>query len=74
MRKWLSATIGVLFRRSMSMSELVNLSMISRGYDGKVRKVTSFHAESFDWAFLAFLVGLSVILLMLRNIVAINGI
>jgi energy-coupling factor transporter transmembrane protein EcfT len=73
-RKWLSATIGVLFRRSMNMSELVNLSMISRGYDGKVRKVTSFHAEAFDWAFLSFLLGLGVILLLLRNIVAFNAI
>jgi cobalt/nickel transport system permease protein len=74
MRNWLGATIGVLFRRSMNMSELVNLAMISRGYDGKARKVTSFHAESFDWAFLGFLLGLGVVLLMLRNIVVINGI
>jgi cobalt/nickel transport system permease protein len=74
MRKWLAATIGVLFRRSMNMSELVNLSMISRGYDGKVRKVARFHAQAFDWAFLGFLLGLGVILLMLRNIAVINGI
>jgi cobalt/nickel transport system permease protein len=73
-RKWLGATIGVLFRRSMTMSELVNLSMISRGYDGKVRKVTRFHAQPFDWAFLGFLLGLGAILLMLRNIALINGI
>jgi cobalt/nickel transport system permease protein len=73
-RKWLSATIGVLFRRSMNMSELVNLSMVSRGYDGKTRKSTHFHAEAFDWAFLCFLLGLGVILLLLRNIIAINGI
>ncbi len=73
-RKWLGATIGVLFRRSMNTSELVNLSMISRGYDGRVRKVTRFHAQGFDWAFLGFLVGLGVILLMLRNIAVINGI
>ncbi|HUK29010.1 MAG TPA: cobalt ECF transporter T component CbiQ [Candidatus Acidoferrales bacterium] len=73
-RKWLSATIGVLFRRSMNMSELVNLSMISRGYDGRVRKDSRFQAKPFDWAFLGFLLGLGVILLMLRNIVAINGI
>jgi len=73
-RKWLSATLGVLFRRSMNMSEQVNLSMISRGYDGKIRKLTRFHAEAFDWAFLGFLVGLGVILLMLRNVVVIRGI
>ncbi len=73
-REWLGATIGVLFRRSMNMSELVNLSMISRGYDGRVRKVTEFHADPFDWAFLGFLLGLGVILLMLRNITVINGI
>jgi cobalt/nickel transport system permease protein len=73
-RKWLSATIGVLFRRSMNLSELVNLSMISRGYDGKVRKLTGFRAEPFDWVFLGFLIGLGVILLMLRNIVVIRGI
>jgi cobalt/nickel transport system permease protein len=73
-RAWLGATMGVLFRRSMNMSELVNLSMISRGYDGRVRKVTEFRAEPFDWAFLGFLLGLGVLLLMLRNIAVINGI
>jgi cobalt/nickel transport system permease protein len=73
-RKWLGATIGVLFRRSMNMSELVSLSMISRGYDGKVRKATRVHAQPFDWAFLSFLIGLGVILLMLRNIALISGI
>jgi cobalt/nickel transport system permease protein len=73
-REWLGATMGVLFRRSMNMSELVNLSMISRGYDGRVRKVIGFHAEAFDWAFLGFLVGLGLILLMLRNVGMINGI
>jgi cobalt/nickel transport system permease protein len=73
-RKWLGATIGVLFRRSMNMGQLVNLSMISRGYNGRVRKVTRFHAQGFDWAFLGFLVGLGVILFMLRNIAVINGI
>jgi cobalt/nickel transport system permease protein len=73
-REWLGATIGVLFRRSMNMSELVNLSMISRGYDGRVRKVTGFRAEPFDWAFLGFLLGLGVLLLMLRNIAVLNGI
>ena len=73
-REWLGATIGVLFRRSMNMSELVTLSMISRGYDGRVRKVTEFYAEPFDWAFLGFLVGLGLILFMLRNVGVINGI
>jgi len=73
-REWLGATIGVLFRRSMNMSELVNLSMISRGYDGRVRKVTEFRAEPFDWVFLGFLLGLGVLLLMLRNIAVLNGI
>ena len=72
--EWLGATIGVLFRRSMNMSELVNLSMISRGYDGRVRKVTEFRAEPFDWAFLGFLLGLGVLLLTLRNITVLNGI
>jgi len=66
-RKWLGTTIGVLFRRSMNMSELVNFSMIARGYDGKVRSVTRFHAQPFDWAFLGFLIGVGVILLTLRN-------
>ena len=73
-REWLGATVGVLFRRSMNMSELVNLSMISRGYDGRVREVSRFRAQPFDWAFLGFLVGLGVILLMLRNITVIEGI
>ena len=73
-RKWLNATIGVLFKRSMNMSELVNLSMISRGYDGKVKRIMRFHAGAFDWAFLGFLIGVGVILLMLRNIAVINGI
>jgi cobalt/nickel transport system permease protein len=73
-REWLGATVGVLFRRSMNMSDLVNLSMISRGYDGKVRRVGRFHAQPFDWAFLGFLLGLGAILLMLNNIAVIGGI
>jgi cobalt/nickel transport system permease protein len=73
-KQWLGATAGVLFRRSMNMSELVNLSMISRGYDGQVRGVTRFHAQLFDWAFLCFLFGLGAILLILRNVAVISGI
>jgi cobalt/nickel transport system permease protein len=73
-KDWLGATVGVLFRRSMNMSELVNLSMISRGYDGQVRRVTRFHAQPFDWAFLCFLLVLGATLLMLHNIALINGI
>jgi cobalt/nickel transport system permease protein len=73
-KEWLGATVGVLFRRSMNMSELVNLSMISRGYDGQIRRVTRLHAQLFDWAFLCFLFGLGAILLILRNVAVINGI
>jgi cobalt/nickel transport system permease protein len=66
--KWLGGTIGVLFRRSMNMSELVNMAMISRGYDGKVRKVKAFRAQAFDWAFLGFLLLVAGILFMVRNL------
>lgn len=70
-RKRLSSIIGVLFRRSMNMSELVNLAMISRGYDGRVRKATAFRSEPFDWAFLGFLIMIALILLTIRNVVVI---
>jgi cobalt/nickel transport system permease protein len=73
-REWLSAMVGVLFRRSMNMSELVSLSMISRGYDGKIRRVVRFHAQPFDWAFLGFLVGLGATLLMLQSVAVIGGV
>jgi cobalt/nickel transport system permease protein len=73
-RGWLGATVGVLFRRSMNMSELVNLSMISRGYDGKARGVARFRAQPFDWAFLCFLLGLGAVLLMLHSVAVIGGI
>ena len=71
MRKRLGSIIGVLFRRSMNMSELVNLAMISRGYDGRVRKATAFRSEPFDWAFLGFLIMIALILLTIRNVAVI---
>jgi len=71
LRERLSAMIGVLFRRSMNMSELVNLAMISRGYDGKVRTVDRFHSKLFDWAFLGFLLMMALILLAVRNLAVI---
>ena len=71
LRKKLGAMIAVLLRRSLNMSELVNLAMISRGYDGKVRAVNRFRSEPFDWAFLAFLLLTAVILLTVRNLAVI---
>jgi len=70
-RKSLSAMIGVLLRRSMNMSELVNLAMISRGYDGNVRTVSRFHSKPFDWAFLGFLFMIAIMLLLVRNVAVI---
>ena len=71
MTEWLGVTLGVIFHRSMNMSELVNMAMISRGYDGRVRKVTAFHAQAFDWAFLGFLLLVAGILFTVRNLVVI---
>lgn len=68
-RRWIGRTIGVLLHRSFSLSEDVHLAMISRGYDGNVRRLNRFHAQVFDWFFLVFLLTLAALLLTLRNVV-----
>jgi len=70
-RSWLGAIIGVLLRRSLETSERVNLAMISRGYDGRVKSITRFHSQPFDWAFLFFLLALGVLLFVVRNLMVI---
>lgn len=70
-RSWLGAIIGVLLRRSLETSERVNLAMISRGYDGRVKSINRFHSQPFDWAFLFFLLALGVLLFVVRNLTVI---
>jgi cobalt/nickel transport system permease protein len=66
--KWLGSTAGVLLRRSFDIGERVNLAMISRGYDGKVREAARFSSTPFDWAFLGFLLALGVLLFLARGL------
>jgi cobalt/nickel transport system permease protein len=66
--RWLGATAGVLLKRSFTMSERVNLAMISRGYDGRVRSMARFRSRPFDWAFLGFLLALGVLLFLVRGL------
>ncbi|MCG7841067.1 MAG: energy-coupling factor transporter transmembrane protein EcfT, partial [Methanomassiliicoccales archaeon] len=55
--KVLSNTIGMLFLRSYRRASRVYVALLSRGYDGTIRGVTSFRLKSRDAAFsLAFVI------------------
>ncbi len=66
-RQWTASRISMLLRRSLAMSEGVHLAMVSRGFDGRVRRVSRFHASAFDWTWLAFFIIISVMLLVVQN-------
>jgi cobalt/nickel transport system permease protein len=53
--------VGSLFLRSIERSERIYNAMLSRGYDGQIRSMTTFEMHSSDWFFI-FTAGLCLIL------------
>ncbi len=48
-RRWLSSALGVLFQRSLRMSEQVYLAMVARGYRGEPRTLRNPTLAETDW-------------------------
>jgi cobalt/nickel transport system permease protein len=66
--RWLGAVAGTLLRRSLIMSDSVNLAMVSRGYDGTVRTVSRFRSDAFDWIVLLLFVAVGILIFMVRGL------
>ena len=66
--RWLGAVGAILLRRSLMMSESVNLAMISRGYDGTIRSMSRFRSDAFDWVILLLFVAIGVLIFMVRGL------
>jgi cobalt/nickel transport system permease protein len=69
--RWLGAVAGILLRRSLMMSESVNLAMVSRGYDGRIRTMSRFKARAFDWVVLLLFFAVGILIFMLRGLAVI---
>ncbi len=62
-RGWVASRIGVLFKRSVEMSNDIYLAMVSRGYHGEVLAVTEFRTTFRDYAWLAAVLALGTALI-----------
>lgn len=65
--KVLGSMVGSLFLRSFERSERIYAAMLARGYDGRIRSLTTQHLATRDWAVLAVvIVALSGLVLHAR--------
>jgi cobalt/nickel transport system permease protein len=62
-RKFVSASVGALFGKSHALSEEVHQAMVSRGYSGNPRTLTTFRITAVDYAFVALSVAIMVLVL-----------
>lgn len=59
-RRMVGRTAGVLFSKTVELSQEVYLSMVSRGFRGEVRLLNEFRLKRHDYAALLFFVSTSV--------------
>ncbi len=59
-RRWLGASMGVLFSKSYALSDDVYLAMQSRGFSGEVQVMDALAWRSADWAWLGIFVAVAV--------------
>jgi cobalt/nickel transport system permease protein len=62
-RGWVASRIGVIFKRSIEMSNDIYLAMLSRGYHGEVIALARFRTSAVDylWLALVLIVGAALI-------------
>jgi len=60
-RAFVSATAGTVFGRAHSMSEEVHQAMVSRGYTGQARTISTFKVRTID---VAWIVACAVVILV----------
>jgi cobalt/nickel transport system permease protein len=59
-RGWVASRIGVIFRKSMEMSNDIYLAMLSRGYHGEIIALDRFRTTAVDYVWLAAVLALGV--------------
>jgi cobalt/nickel transport system permease protein len=62
-QRFVGSAMGALWTRSLALSEEVHAAMISRGYTGIPRTLTSFKILGLDWIWIVFTVLVSIMLL-----------
>jgi len=62
-RGWVASRIGVLFKRSVEMSNDIYLAMVSRGYHGEAVAFAQFRATAKDYLWLAAVLALGATLI-----------
>jgi cobalt/nickel transport system permease protein len=62
-RRFVSASVGALFGKSHALSEEVHQAMVSRGYSGNPRTLTTFRVAAVDYAFVALSAAIMVLVL-----------
>lgn len=61
-RGWIASRIGVIFRKSIEMSNDIYLAMISRGYRGEIISLERFRMSVVDYVWLVTILALGAIL------------
>jgi cobalt/nickel transport system permease protein len=62
-RGWVASRIGVIFRKSVEMSNDIYLAMLSRGYHGEIIALERFRSTAVDYVWLAAVLALGTCLL-----------
>ena len=57
-RGWVASRIGVIFRKSLEMSNDIYLAMLSRGYHGEIIALNRFRTTTVDYIWLAAVLAL----------------
>ena len=66
-RGWIASRIGVIFRRSIEMSNDIYLAMLSRGYHGEIIALERFRTTTADHIWLATVIAFGVVLITLER-------
>lgn len=62
-RRFISGAMGSLWEKAFNLSEEVHAAMLSRGYTGEPRPLTSYQMQRLDWLWSLFAVIISLITL-----------
>ena len=66
-RSWIATRIGISFKKSVQMSELLYRAMVSRGFQGEFPRIERFHAGPMDYLFLVTAVFFGSIIIVLER-------
>ena len=66
-RGWVASRIGVIFRKSIEMSNDIYLAMLSRGYHGEIIALERFRTTTIDHIWLVSVITLGAVLITLER-------